>query len=880
MSYTSLLHPRPEVLSEEGIEPIIDLANVSDARGGKLEARPDDFLSLTFPTNDMRRVVQGLNERFTGRPNTPGLYLFEGLKGSGKSHLLVTIYHLFQSPSAARQWLRKHELSCQLPSDAVIVLNKFTDQPLASIWDFIYLKLTGSHAPMGAVQPSLDEVKAVLGNRRLVLIFDELEQGIRTIGNATLQAQNIAFLQMLSEWGNRSDQVTLFASVYSDTQEPGNTLKRVAALRVQFAQASEADRARVVLHRLFENHLQFRTSDATPTVDSYINYWTRHQHQFSADEYRDRLRQTYPFTPDLLDLLLKRVPARGGFQNVRGALGFLANLVRLTHRSADLITAGHASLQDQETVVRLSDLDTTGDLVNRAQDNLRDLANVPLASEIAAATLLYTLAGTGRMVGATKEELLRAAARPGTDINDFERGLAAFQRYAANFHESAGLHFFDLEENPDAKVEFQALRREYEERAPAELRTLWQTEVFRESAAVVYSNDEAATREAIEQLDRGRVRWVLAPRRLTAQERHSLYYGLSARNEVILLEPKDSRFDLDRNADLLKWMRRSLAAADLAERTRDNRRKEDYNRIARTERGYITQAIRQAGLVYVRWIQYAGQPLADEVEEEPLGRSLTKDEVLINLGQNLYPWAYFAEHIGERLNTLWRRTVKEIDQQYRNTLGFPVPTHADRISKAIRQLCRDRKLSVNHQRGNYCGTDPALNDRELESAIIDAPLAEQAAPRPVVLPRPGLLPGTGSTDTSTPGDDDGTMVPIPLDVSPVDMAVAEQDIPTLPRPTVGELRQEIAERLQGHPEGRVTSVRFSVLLDRAMGDLSTLPAAYRGSLSGAGDITVEITVRRRGDFSKADVEAMAERLPAVAGAEYTAHMTVFARSDA
>jgi len=209
-----------------------------------------------------------------------------------------------------------------------------------------------------------------------------------------------------------------------------------------------------------------------------------------------------------------------------------------------------------------------------------------------------------------------------------------------------------------------------------------------------------------------------------------------------------------------------------------------------------------------------------------------------------------------------------------------VPTHADRISKAIRQLCRERKLSVNHQRGNYCGIDPVLNDRELESAIIDAPLAEQAALRPVVLSRPGSLPGFETPDNNMPGDDDGTMVPIPLDVLPVDMARAEQDIPTLPHPTVGELRQDIAERLQGYPEGRVTSVRFSVLLDRAVGDLSTLAAAYRGSLSGAGDIMVEITVRRRGDFSKADVEAMAERLPIVVGAEYTAHMTVVARSDA
>jgi len=54
---------------------------------------------------------------------------------------------------------------------------------------------------------------------------------------------------------------------------------------------------------------------------------------------------------------------------------------------------------------------------------------------------------------------------------------------------------FDLEENRDAQVEFQALHREHEERAPAGLRTLWQTEVFGESAAVVYSSDKAATRE-------------------------------------------------------------------------------------------------------------------------------------------------------------------------------------------------------------------------------------------------------------------------------------------------------------------------------------------------------------------------------------------------
>jgi len=356
MSYASLLFPREEILSVEGPEPIIDLANVEDSSGKKLEARPFDFLELTYPTSDMRRVITSLGERFIDQPRVPGLFLFEGLKGSGKSHLLVTIYHLFSSPSIANQWLSKHGISCKLPSDVIVIHNKFTDLPLESIWNFIFLKLTGHQAERRIVQPGLDEVKNILGDHKLVLIFDELEQGIRSIADPAIRQQNLAFLQMLSEWGNRSNQVTIFASVYSDIEEPGATLKRVNPLRVQFAQSSDRDRAKVVLHRIFKNYLEFDTKKASTVIDSYVNYWARF-HTFSADEYRLRFYETFPFTPDLLDVLLKRVPARGGFQNVRGAIGFLANLVRITYEQADIISPASATLQDREVLIRLSDLD-------------------------------------------------------------------------------------------------------------------------------------------------------------------------------------------------------------------------------------------------------------------------------------------------------------------------------------------------------------------------------------------------------------------------------------------------------------------------------------------------------------------------------------------
>ena len=66
MSYSDLLIPRRDVLSEDGIEGIIDLANLADARRRKLEARPADFFALTYPTADARRVIDTIHRRFSG----------------------------------------------------------------------------------------------------------------------------------------------------------------------------------------------------------------------------------------------------------------------------------------------------------------------------------------------------------------------------------------------------------------------------------------------------------------------------------------------------------------------------------------------------------------------------------------------------------------------------------------------------------------------------------------------------------------------------------------------------------------------------------------------------------------------------------------------
>ena len=47
MSFSDMLKPRKDVLSGEGVEGIVDLENLRDSAGKRIEARPKDFLDLT-----------------------------------------------------------------------------------------------------------------------------------------------------------------------------------------------------------------------------------------------------------------------------------------------------------------------------------------------------------------------------------------------------------------------------------------------------------------------------------------------------------------------------------------------------------------------------------------------------------------------------------------------------------------------------------------------------------------------------------------------------------------------------------------------------------------------------------------------------------------
>ncbi len=78
-----------------------------------------------------------------------------------------------------------------------------------------------------------------------------------------------------------------------------------------------------------------------------------------------------------------------------------------------------------------------------------------------------------------------------------------------------------------------------------------------------------------------------------------------------------------------------------------------------------------------------------------------------------------------------------------------------------------------------------------------------------------------------------------------------------------QVRQEIARllSLEQHAKKQIVSIRIALTFDARDLEAATLPSFLRGSLSGPAKFSGESALEFNGEFTKAQVEAMVERLP-------------------
>jgi len=852
-----LLAPRSDVL-EGKIQGVIDLEKFLNpsqkSKSSSLEQEAARFLEATYLTGEMRLLIEAIALRLNSSGAETGTFLTEGSKGLGKSHALLTVLHLLESSDKLAGWFIANRVKFSVPENFVVVSRKFTDFPIDSLWGLIAEKI-GANFPK-ETHPDIGEFRSALEGKKLVLVFDELESGIRGITNDAWRRQNINFLQMVSEEAGREDSnVVLIGSIYDGQQEPGLTLKRGKPIEIRFSDPNE--RRRILFHRLFEKSPLDDNAEIETTIQSYLNTWRRFKIEIPAG-YEDKLRACYPFTPELLEVVFVRIPhSSGGFQGTRGTLGFLAALVRARCASSNLITLADASIASPELRSWLADLEPSQQRIRCAESNFDDLKSEPFAERIVSAVLIASLAPAARENGITQAELARQIIDPDSDYNEFARAVNAFKRYGSYFHEGdGGGLFFDTKENAHSKVELRSISVD-EGDAWEEIAKWWKQEVFKDDV-VIFDKIESARRQ-LEMMPNDHVKLVVAPRKLKPDERHGLYFGLRSRNTVILVEPKEDHTNLRTNKDLLKYGQRALAAEALGTSASDANARNEFAKISGEEKTHATNSLKKANLVYVQ-IDKFGETAGDcEFQFENLPQGKSKSEILDHLRRTIYPQTLLEEHLADRAEDLFGKKVSQVEDEYRRALTFPVILSASSFREAIENLVAEGTSLSIHPPGKeaICGRRPHLGTDEFFNAELGQPVETPPAdPQPRPVP---TMPGGGRPTAPLPSPNPfGGGDPLPT--FPTGGALGEE-LSTSFENSKSEIRQRVAQLFDEHSERRISEVVIDITYDARQCDMSELPSLVRGTLQGHGRFHGEAALRFDGSFSKADIEDMMERLP-------------------
>jgi DNA replication protein DnaC len=758
--YSDIVRIRDEVLGPEGLVDHIDLAHISEVekkKRQKLGERvpvaqavrdPAAFFRMTYPTEDVQRTLYALRDRLEDPRRVAGTIVLTGRYGLGKSHILLAAHHALCAPDVARGWAAEWRLpELVLPGDARVVTRSFIKRTAENLWGVLFEAL-GCPERVAKVTtfPDAEMIEGALDNRHTILILDELERWFGALPDKTARGRNLAFIQALSEVADRDSRITVVTSVLGVDQEPAETLRRTRPLELAFR--SDLDRQRVLLFRIFANHGEHDTARVAEVVDAYIDAW--HKAGITGlDEVRTRLAATYPFSPELLDILTKKVPNLSGFQNTRGSLRFLSSIVRHTRDTRPLISSQDVPFKDAEVHNTLRNLDDSGgEVVRRALgDNYEAVpSTLPHRDELFSTILFYSITDPS-LPGATEEQVLLATLDPGENPHKIRDGLAQLKQLAFNLHQQEQRFLFRTQENPHARINAMA-------GSPAVKRDAWQAIIAdavserwgaRDRTAVLTGKPEEM-RTAVNQLANRGLCYLLSIRALTPTERLQLQNLADRRNMVLLLEPmtgtdlgrNEGRYDLRNDERLVSRARRIEACNLLLEGQPGPESEKVYRKVRDDEKkALVAEASKQYGF-YVSWNRAGASDAPVDDSWYELGRF---DE----LKSPEFQARFQQEHSGfpavkDRTRKLWpefeRAQAGKLIDHFAKTPGEPVPYEPNMVARALRELAREGLLALEDMSGRTYGvtTVGQLAEKDLPSCTLIKPPAVPPPPPPDELP--------------------------------------------------------------------------------------------------------------------------------------------------
>src|SRR5712692_3963540 len=352
-----------------------DLYDVMMGKARPVYQKPREFFALTYPTFNLRELAKDVIVRLAGKSDK-AIRQLELTYGGGKTHALITLFHLLSDPKAlpdlpAVQEFVEH-IGIPLPRARVAVLAfdkldvekgmevrgpKGETRWLKHPWSVLAFQIAGAkglklpHAEGGDAERDSAPAENLLvellalpakdGLSTLILIDEVLMYAREKIGlDPTWRGRLVNFFQYLTQAVTKVDRCAVVASLLATDPGKSDTLGKELTSdlyaifrreRDEGVQPVVKDDVAEVLRRRFFTPESSRDREAfRPHVVAALKGIAEldEQTRKGGKTAEDRFLQSYPFHPDLTEVFYTKWTNLEGFQRTRGVLRTFALALR------------------------------------------------------------------------------------------------------------------------------------------------------------------------------------------------------------------------------------------------------------------------------------------------------------------------------------------------------------------------------------------------------------------------------------------------------------------------------------------------------------------------------------------------------------------------
>jgi predicted AAA+ superfamily ATPase len=468
----------------------VELHSVLDGTADSVYIDPKLFLSNTYPTSNMKFILREALRRLSARGGQP-VFILDTEFGGGKTHTLLLLYHVFKNKDLGTNYIRELGLDkevdvLEVPEVRVVAID-CRKVKRKTLWGELADNL-GSYEDFEAEDSEMhpvhdiEKIKALFKEPTLILM-DELpdyllKAAAKKVGEVTLSDLTLSFvlnlisavastrysMLIISLTGKQSlyeRYVQAFKSAYQRTltsfmiEELHQKATEVFSRQAQYVVPIEKDEVSMVIKRRLVKTVKDE-SEVKRLVKAYCNYY-REKGIISDPSYEEKLENSYPFHPFLIDVLYDRISTIEEFNKTRGMLRLLAMVLHRIYRDrveCKVVSPGDIPIHDPEIKDELTSKLGKGELrpvietdcVNKAR-SIDEKRKVRIAEKVARTIYVYSLIGAAKISGIRPGEIKLAVCQPGVDPALVDDILKEIEEDFWYLKSEAGAYYFDKEPN-------------------------------------------------------------------------------------------------------------------------------------------------------------------------------------------------------------------------------------------------------------------------------------------------------------------------------------------------------------------------------------------------------------------------------------------------